>query len=275
MLIRIETTAGHGAGKPTAKLIEEVADRVGVPGEEPEDEIALSLKREGGEGEAPAEPGRARLLPSRGGRGSCRAGEGEAPAEPGRARLLPSRGGRGSCRAGEGEAPAEPRASGSAGASPSQSISSHSPNEHSRDAPRKRYPFERAPAALRLQVLAPNRRRPRRFSTVSDPTYPGSSRPYILARVRIDECPGFARADGRDALGREALLDEQPGDERRRRCRGAAGPRCRVPSRRACAAHGRWPDSPPCRRAAPASMAARSPGLRSGGFICIHGGFGP
>jgi prolyl oligopeptidase len=26
MLIRIETKAGHGAGKPTAKLIEEVAD---------------------------------------------------------------------------------------------------------------------------------------------------------------------------------------------------------------------------------------------------------
>ena len=26
MLIRIETKAGHGAGKPTAKMIEEVAD---------------------------------------------------------------------------------------------------------------------------------------------------------------------------------------------------------------------------------------------------------
>ena len=28
MLIRIETNAGHGAGKPTAKLIEEAADRL-------------------------------------------------------------------------------------------------------------------------------------------------------------------------------------------------------------------------------------------------------
>ena len=28
MLIRIETRAGHGAGKPTAKLIEESADRL-------------------------------------------------------------------------------------------------------------------------------------------------------------------------------------------------------------------------------------------------------
>ena len=27
VLIRIETRAGHGAGKPTAKLIEEVADQ--------------------------------------------------------------------------------------------------------------------------------------------------------------------------------------------------------------------------------------------------------
>jgi prolyl oligopeptidase len=27
ILIRIETRAGHGAGKPTAKLIEELADR--------------------------------------------------------------------------------------------------------------------------------------------------------------------------------------------------------------------------------------------------------
>ena len=27
MLIRIETKAGHGAGKPTAKIIEEVADQ--------------------------------------------------------------------------------------------------------------------------------------------------------------------------------------------------------------------------------------------------------
>jgi prolyl oligopeptidase len=27
VLIRIETKAGHGAGKPTAKLIEEAADR--------------------------------------------------------------------------------------------------------------------------------------------------------------------------------------------------------------------------------------------------------
>ena len=27
MLIRIETRAGHGAGKPTAKVIEEVADQ--------------------------------------------------------------------------------------------------------------------------------------------------------------------------------------------------------------------------------------------------------
>ena len=27
MLIRIETRAGHGAGKPTAKIIEEVADQ--------------------------------------------------------------------------------------------------------------------------------------------------------------------------------------------------------------------------------------------------------
>ena len=27
MLIRIETKAGHGAGKPTTKLIEEAADR--------------------------------------------------------------------------------------------------------------------------------------------------------------------------------------------------------------------------------------------------------
>ena len=27
MLIRIETKAGHGAGKPTAKMIEEVADQ--------------------------------------------------------------------------------------------------------------------------------------------------------------------------------------------------------------------------------------------------------
>ena len=27
VLIRIETQAGHGAGKPTAKIIEEVADR--------------------------------------------------------------------------------------------------------------------------------------------------------------------------------------------------------------------------------------------------------
>ncbi len=29
ILIRIETKAGHGAGKPTTKLIEEVADRWG------------------------------------------------------------------------------------------------------------------------------------------------------------------------------------------------------------------------------------------------------
>jgi prolyl oligopeptidase len=28
VLIRIETRAGHGAGKPTAKLIEEAADRL-------------------------------------------------------------------------------------------------------------------------------------------------------------------------------------------------------------------------------------------------------
>ncbi|MBI3877797.1 MAG: prolyl oligopeptidase family serine peptidase, partial [Verrucomicrobia bacterium] len=28
-LIRIETKAGHGAGKPTAKLIEEVTDKLG------------------------------------------------------------------------------------------------------------------------------------------------------------------------------------------------------------------------------------------------------
>ena len=27
MLVRIETKAGHGAGKPTSKLIEEVADQ--------------------------------------------------------------------------------------------------------------------------------------------------------------------------------------------------------------------------------------------------------
>ncbi|MEC7555922.1 MAG: prolyl oligopeptidase family serine peptidase, partial [Planctomycetota bacterium] len=27
VLIRIETRAGHGAGKPTAKIIEEVADK--------------------------------------------------------------------------------------------------------------------------------------------------------------------------------------------------------------------------------------------------------
>ena len=27
MLIRIETRAGHGAGKPTAKIIEEIADQ--------------------------------------------------------------------------------------------------------------------------------------------------------------------------------------------------------------------------------------------------------
>ena len=27
VLIRIETKAGHGAGKPTAKIIEEVADK--------------------------------------------------------------------------------------------------------------------------------------------------------------------------------------------------------------------------------------------------------
>ena len=27
ILIRIETKAGHGAGKPTSKIIEEVADR--------------------------------------------------------------------------------------------------------------------------------------------------------------------------------------------------------------------------------------------------------
>ncbi len=27
MLIRIETKAGHGAGKPTAKLIEDIADQ--------------------------------------------------------------------------------------------------------------------------------------------------------------------------------------------------------------------------------------------------------
>ena len=29
MLIRIETRAGHGAGKPTTKMIEEVADELG------------------------------------------------------------------------------------------------------------------------------------------------------------------------------------------------------------------------------------------------------
>jgi prolyl oligopeptidase len=29
VLIRIETKAGHGAGKPTAKLIEEAADKWG------------------------------------------------------------------------------------------------------------------------------------------------------------------------------------------------------------------------------------------------------
>jgi prolyl oligopeptidase len=29
VLIRIETKAGHGAGKPTAKLIEEAADKLG------------------------------------------------------------------------------------------------------------------------------------------------------------------------------------------------------------------------------------------------------
>ena len=29
MLIRIETQAGHGAGKPTAKIIEEAADELG------------------------------------------------------------------------------------------------------------------------------------------------------------------------------------------------------------------------------------------------------
>ena len=29
MLIRIETKAGHGAGKPTSKMIEEVADKWG------------------------------------------------------------------------------------------------------------------------------------------------------------------------------------------------------------------------------------------------------
>ena len=34
MLIRIETKAGHGAGKPTAKIIEEVGRPVGVPGED-------------------------------------------------------------------------------------------------------------------------------------------------------------------------------------------------------------------------------------------------
>ena len=28
MLIRIETRAGHGAGKPTAKIIEEIADEL-------------------------------------------------------------------------------------------------------------------------------------------------------------------------------------------------------------------------------------------------------
>jgi hypothetical protein len=33
VLIRIETRAGHGAGKPTSKLIEEIADQWGVPGE--------------------------------------------------------------------------------------------------------------------------------------------------------------------------------------------------------------------------------------------------
>jgi prolyl oligopeptidase len=29
MLIRIETKAGHGAGKPTAKILDEVADQMG------------------------------------------------------------------------------------------------------------------------------------------------------------------------------------------------------------------------------------------------------
>ena len=31
MLIRIETRAGHGAGKPTEKIIEEVADVLAFP----------------------------------------------------------------------------------------------------------------------------------------------------------------------------------------------------------------------------------------------------
>ena len=33
-LIRIETKAGHGAGKPTAKIIEEAADKLAFIGEQ-------------------------------------------------------------------------------------------------------------------------------------------------------------------------------------------------------------------------------------------------
>ena len=40
VLIRIDTRAGHGAGKPTGKRIEELSDALGLPGEEPEDERA-------------------------------------------------------------------------------------------------------------------------------------------------------------------------------------------------------------------------------------------
>ena len=45
MLIRIETKAGHGAGKPTAKLIEELADEYAFLVK------TLGVKRTGSKGE--------------------------------------------------------------------------------------------------------------------------------------------------------------------------------------------------------------------------------